>query len=103
MSSESGFYAGQVGAKIRLDTGDASLVSSATTKRIIYKRPVSGTIGYWSATVEESSKLVFTTTTVLDLPESGDYLLQAYMEGTGVKILGGIAVMSVGKPITPIV
>jgi len=101
MSEESGFYKGQVGALIRLDTLDSTaLLAVATKKEIHYQRP-SGAVGAWTAALD-GTKLTFTTTLITDLPESGRYILQAYIEGTGWKVPGGRTTMVVGEPIKAI-
>jgi hypothetical protein len=98
----SGFFAGQIGALIRLDTqDDASLLATATKTEIYYKYPESGTTGSWTATID-GTKLTYTTTAVGDLPEAGEYFLQTYIEGPGWKIPGKKVVMLVEEPIIPI-
>lgn len=101
MSEPSGFFAGQVGALIRLDTqDDVALLAAATVKRILYKRP-NGTTGYWTAGLD-GTKLTFTTTAITDLPEAGEYTLQAYVEAPGWKVPGEKVSMIVAEPIVDI-
>jgi len=103
MVAESGFFIGQIGAQIRLDTeDDPALLAAATTKEIWYKRPHTGGTGAWTATLS-GTKLVFTTTAVTDLPVAGEYVLQAYLAGTGWKLTGKKVVMFVDEPVKPIV
>ena len=102
MSEDSGFFRGQVGALIRLDTSDdPALLALATKKEIHYQRP-SGVVGVWTATLD-GTKLTFTTSLVTDLLESGKYFLQAYIEGPSWKIPGERVPMVVGEPIKVVV
>jgi len=101
MPEESGFYEGQIGALIRLDTeDDTAYLAAATKKEIHYKRP-SGTTGAWTATLD-GTKLTYTTTAITDLPEHGKYIVQVYMEGPGWKLPGKEVVMIVEEPIIAI-
>lgn len=101
MSEDSGFFRGQVGALIRLDTlDDPALLAAATKKEIHYQKP-SGAVGIWAA-VLDGTKLTFTTTIATDLPESGRYYLQAYIEGAGWKVPGERTAMVVNEPIMAI-
>lgn len=103
MIEDSGFFVGQVGALIRLDTEDsAALLAVATKKEIHYRRPESGTTGAWTASLD-GTKLTYLTTLITDLPEAGDYLVQAYIEGPGWKVPGKITTLRVLDPVKPIV
>lgn len=102
MGSDSGFYVGQVGALIRLDTeDDAGLLAAATKKEIWYKRLTDGVTGAWTAGLS-GTKLTYTTTAITDLPKAGEYVLQAYIEGSGWKILGEKVSMIVDEPVKAI-
>lgn len=101
MTLPSGFFAGQIGALIRLDTLDDPLVLvDATTTQINYLLP-SGTAGEWTATLS-GTVLSYLTTSAADLPEAGTYKVQAYVEGPGWKIAGGVVEMEVVAPLIPI-
>jgi hypothetical protein len=98
----SGFFVGQIGAQIRLDTeDDVSLLAAATTKEIWYKRPSTGITGAWTASLD-GTKLVYTTLTVADLPVAGEYKVQVYLEGPSYKLTGKIASMVVEEPVKSI-
>jgi len=102
MAERSGLFAGQVGALIRLDTqDDTDLLAAATRLEIHYKLPESGATGTWTATLS-GTKLTYTTTESSDLPEVGEYILQAYLEGAGWKIPGRKVAMLVEKPVIPL-
>lgn len=102
MSEFSGFHKGQVGALIRLDTEDDPLfLAAASKKEIHYRQPGTGTTGAWTASLD-GTKLTFTTTAVTDLPAAGEYLLQAYLEGTGWKLHGAVVSMLVGDTVKPL-
>ena len=102
MSEESGFFKGQVGASIRLDTEDDPVfLAAATKKEIHYKQQRTGVTGIWTATLD-GTKLCYTTSDVDDLPTAGIYTLQVYMEGPGWKIHGKKVDMLVGDPISPV-
>jgi hypothetical protein len=68
---------------IRLNTGID--LSSATTTRILYKKP-SGTKGYWAATTD-SQTLVYEHT----IDEEGIWELQSYVVIAGDTFYGDIA------------
>ena len=102
MPPDSGFFVGQIGAQIRLDTqDDLSLLAAATTKEIWYKRPDTGATGAWTATLD-GTKLVFTTTAVTDLPVAGEYQIQTYLEAPAYKVTGKIVSMVVSEPVKAI-
>lgn len=102
MTTPSGFYVGQIGAKIILDTrDDTSLLAAATVLKINYCSPT-GVKGSWVAT-REDTKLTYTTTAITDFAEAGTYQVQAYAEGPGWKIPGESVQMLVTAPIIPIV
>lgn len=100
MAVKSGFFVGQIGAKIQLDTSDdATLLAAATVKRIKYKTPETGTTGYWEAALE-GTKLTYTTTAATDLPESGVYKLQVFLSQLpNWAAHGSIASVEVEEPI----
>ena len=101
MTAPSGFFKGQVGAKIILETGDsAAILATATVLKINYLLP-SGNTGAWTALLEGTA-LTYTTTAVTNFPEAGLYKLQAYIEGPGWKIPGDIVEMLVATPIVAI-
>lgn len=101
MAISSGFFKGQVGAKIILETGDsAAILATATVLRINYCLP-SGNTGSWTAALEGTS-LAYTTTAITNLSESGLYKIQAYVEGPGWKMPGEIVEMYVSAPIVAI-
>lgn len=102
MPPDSGFFVGQIGAQIRLDTqDDLSLLAAATTKQIWYKRPDTGVTGAWTASLD-GTVLVFTTTAITDLPVAGEYKLQVYLEAPGYKTVGKIVSMVVEEPVKAI-
>lgn len=69
-------YVGDTGTDIILDSG--ADISSATTLQIKYKKP-SGDTGAWTATVQSTTKAVYTTQAG-DLDESGEWRIQIYVE-----------------------
>lgn len=77
-------FVGQ-GWTVTLDTNED--VSGATNTRIYYKKPVSGTITYKTATVVNTTELrvVFTAS---ELDEAGDWLLHTYAEISGAPFYG---------------
>lgn len=102
MPPDSGFFVGQVGAQIRLDTlDDPTLLAAATTKEIWYERPATGTTGAWPASLD-GTKLVYTTLAITDLPEEGEYKLQVYLAAPGWKVTGKIVSMVVNEPLKAI-
>lgn len=102
MPSDSGFYIGQIGATIRLDTeDDVTLLNAATLKQIWFKQPTTGTTGAWTATLS-GTKFVYTTTAISDLPVAGEYKVQTYVEGAGYKIPGKVVSMVVNEPVKAI-
>jgi hypothetical protein len=99
MPEESGFFVGQVGAQIRLETNDdAAILATATTLEIHYQRPESGDTGAWAATLD-GTELVYTTISASDLPEAGVYKVQSHTEGPGWITPGKIATMYVREPL----
>ena len=63
-------------------TGASVDISSASTKRIYYKKPVSKTVGYWTATASGTHQLVYNATAtngIFDINEAGTWLLYAYV------------------------
>ena len=66
-------YENDYGTVIDLDVGED--VSAATTFRIYYTKP-SGTTGYWTASLQGTNKLRYTTQNG-DLNEDGVWSLQA--------------------------
>ena len=97
MAYKSGFYEGQIGAKIMLDTqDDPLLLAVATVKKIYCKRPKSAVVIEWDAELE-GTYLTFTTSAATDLPRSGTYKLQAHLEGPGWDLDGDVVSLIVGK------
>lgn len=96
MSEFSGFHKGQVGALIRLDTEDDPLFLAAASKKEIHVFQPDGTTKKWTASLD-GTKLTFTTTAITDLPYSGRYVLQSYIEGTGWKLHGERVELIVGE------
>lgn len=87
-------YVGDIGIAIRLDTKQN--VSSASVKKIKYKKP-NGDEGEWDATVVSNTKLQYITESgVLD--KAGSWLLQAYVVLTGWTGLGDTATLTVTNP-----
>ena len=102
MPSDSGFFVGQIGAQIRLDTkDDASLLAAATLTQIWYKRPETGVTGAWTATVD-GTELIYTTLTIDDLPVAGEWKIQVYVEAPGYKVPGKVVSMVVNEPVKDI-
>lgn len=89
-------YKGDIGTEIRLNTG-VDLQSAVVS--IYYKKP-SGTTGYWSSTVDDSTYVLYTIQDG-DLDEAGEWTLQTYVELlSGWKGHGEIVSMMVWEPIT---
>lgn len=102
MPPDSGFFVGQIGALIRLDTeDDPSLLAAATTKEIWYKQPGTGTTGAWTAALD-GTKLTYTTLAVGDLPVEGEWKVQVYLAAPGWKLTGKIVSMFVNEPLKAI-
>jgi hypothetical protein len=68
-------YAGDVGTKIRLDSG--SNISAATTLKIKYKKP-DGSTGEWTAVLEGTTQAYYITQ-VNDLDQRGKWELQLFV------------------------
>ena len=101
MAISSGFFKGQVGAKIILETEEsAAVLATATVLKINYLLP-SGTSGAWTATLEGTT-LTYTTTAITNFPEAGLYKIQAYIECPGLKVPGEIVEMLIDTPIVAI-
>ena len=95
--ADSGFFVGQIGAKISLDTkDDPALLALATVKEIWYSN--GGGIGKWTATLT-GTILSYTTTNSTDLPYPGRYDFQAHLEGPGFSVDGQIVSVTVEAPI----
>ncbi len=75
MSSQK-IYKDTVGTKIILDCGTD--ISQLISAKIYYKKP-SGSVGYWTANLEETQKIYYTVQDG-DLDEAGQWELQAYIE-----------------------
>lgn len=90
--------AGDIGQPIRVNCKID--VSGASVMRIEYRKP-SGTKSYWIATAYEdeelgtTTKIQFITTAATDVPESGVWQLQPYVEKGTWKKRGIIAEMYV--------
>lgn len=74
-------YVGDIGTQIVVDTGED--LSSATVTQIKIKPP-SGSTMTKTASVYETTKLLYTITTG-DLATAGNYIVQAYVEMGGGK------------------
>ena len=82
-------YVGQSALTFKLETGlDAAFaLTAATVKRIYYKKPVSSTIGYWDASITETTKLKYDVVDETIIDESGKWVLWAYcVFPTGIAI-----------------
>jgi len=102
VSERSGFFIGQIGASIRLDTEDtAALLAAATTLEIHYRLPKTGATGIWTATLS-GTKVVYTTTAITDLPLAGTYIIQSYLEGPGWALKGRKVDMIIAEPLIAI-
>lgn len=73
-------HVGDVGAVIRLTS--TTDISSVSTGRIYYRKP-SGTTGFWTAALNGTTNLQYTTTQASDLDESGKWDLQGYAAISG--------------------
>ena len=69
-------YKNDIGTAIILDTTED--ISTQTTLKILYMKP-SGTEGEWIATVYDTTKAKYVTTSG-DLSEKGLWYLQVYLE-----------------------
>lgn len=82
-------YVGDVGTKFKFDIGVD--VTNVTSCKIYYKKP-SGSTGYWAATTEAPTYVVYTISDG-DLDESGVWEFQPYVElasgwkGRGEKVV----------------
>lgn len=101
MAANSGFFLGQIGATISLDTEDDAAVLAAATKLEIHYQTPTGTVITKTAS-RSGTVLSYTTTSVDDLPEAGEYTVQAYGEGSGWKIPGAKVTMIVEEPLEEI-
>ena len=73
-------HKGDIGAIIRLTS--VTDLSSQTLLRIYYKKP-NGDTGLFTATVNGTTNVQYTTTAVGDLDEVGDWEFQGYSVITG--------------------
>ena len=80
-------FAGQSLLTLKLDTGTD--VSTATVKRILYKKP-SGAQGAWDATSVEALTILTYDVEDNDLDEQGHWRFQAYVEIGGLKGYGQV-------------
>ena len=69
-------YKNDIGTIITIDSGED--LSSATVKKIYFKKP-DGTLGNWSASVVDTTKLRYTTEAG-DLNMAGTWQFQIYVE-----------------------
>lgn len=72
-------FKGDVGTVITIDMQED--ISNATVTEIEYKKP-SGTCGTWTATIEGTDSIKYTTVSG-DLDEAGDWELQPYIDLPG--------------------
>ena len=93
MEIEYDAYVGDVGVEIILDV--ATNISGATLRQIKYKKPISGTLGTWSATEKTATSIVHVTQKD-DLNEAGIWKLQAYVEKSTWGLHGEIENFKVG-------
>ncbi len=85
-------YAGAVGVEIRLDTGQN--LAGATSMKIKVQKP-DGTDAEWIATQYDPMKICYVTRDG-DLGDSGEYVLQSYVEwGESSKYLGESIVLRI--------
>lgn len=73
-------HVGDVGAIIRLTSSKD--LSTQTALKIYYQKP-SGTFGVWTASLNGTTNVQYTTTAVGDLDESGTWYAQGYAAITG--------------------
>ena len=71
-------HKGDIGTVIKIDVGEN--ISSATVRKIKYKKPATGTIGEWTAAASGTTAIAYTTTAAADLNEIGTWQLQGYIE-----------------------
>jgi hypothetical protein len=63
---------------IKLNAGED--LSSATVKRIYYRKP-SGTQSFWAASLDATNQILqYSTTATTDLDEDGEWVLDGYIE-----------------------
>ena len=74
-------HKGDIGAIVRL-TSESDL-SSQTLLKLYYRKPVSGTTGNFTASLQGTGNVQYTTTAVTCIDEVGDWTFQAYSEITG--------------------
>lgn len=90
--------------------GDTVTINLATsfdltgyTLKIMFQRP-DGTIEHWDATIDpDDSTHMFYTTLDTDLDQSGEWLLQAYIDFGGIYLHGKWAKLTVLTPLTELV
>ena len=78
-------HVGDKGIEIILDVGTD--ISGATVRKIKYKKPTVGTVGFWVASEKTSTSIVYVTQ-VDDLDDAGIWKLQAYVEKSTWKLHG---------------
>jgi hypothetical protein len=98
MPATSGFFKGQIGATISLDTEDDVELLAVATKLEIHYRTPSGIVKTKTAS-RDGTVLSYVTTATTDFPEAGDYIVQVYVEGTGWKMPGAKVTMRVEEPL----
>jgi hypothetical protein len=84
-------YVGQIGVLIELDTQDN--LTGATKAEIRYYKPDKST-GAWTGTIV-GTKITRLISLNTDLDIAGNWLLQAYAEGSGWALLGETVNMTV--------
>ena len=81
-------YVGDIGVEIIYycvdEDGNGEDISAATVLRLKYRKP-DKTTGYWTAVLEGTQGLKFTTTLATDLSKAGRYQIQPYLELPGFK------------------
>jgi len=88
-------YEGDIGVEIRLDTGQS--LTDATVMKIKVQKP-DGTETEWTA-AQYSSTTIYYVTVSGDLADSGDYILQSYVEwGENSKHTGESVILKIYEP-----
>ena len=83
-------------ATITLETGVN--ISSATTKKILYKNP-EGATGFFTASLSGTTALTYQLTDT-DLTVSGEWQFQAYVEIGGLNAFGNIVYQTISTPLS---
>lgn len=89
-------YLGDIGVVILLDCGQN--ITSASNYLIKVKRP-DGTLVTWTASLSGTNSITYTTVGN-DLNQTGNWLLQSYITGSGFALLGDTVLLIVSEAFT---